>query len=141
MLKVVLDVNVLVSSLINRRGPPGRIQAAWRRGELMVVTSQVIINKTGKVLHRPHILTVFSITETDIHDLLHALSEHGLLTPHLLDLQVVKEDPEDDTIITAAVEGKADCIISGDKHLTKMESYQDIPILSPAEFVTQHEIP
>jgi predicted nucleic acid-binding protein len=65
----------------------------------------------------------------------------ALFAPHLLALHVVKEDPEDDNIIIAAVEGKADCIISGDKHLTKMESYQDIPILPPAEFVTQHKIP
>ena len=43
--------------------------------------------------------------------------------------------------IDQALEGKADCIISGDKHLKKLGTYQSIPILAPTEFVTQHKIP
>jgi predicted nucleic acid-binding protein len=53
----------------------------------------------------------------------------------------VKDDPEDDTIIIAAVEGNADCIISGDAHLKNIGSYQNIPILSPVDFVTRYHIP
>ena len=141
MLKAVLDINVLVSSLINKQNPPGRIRAAWRRGELLVVTSGVIIDKADEVLHRPHIIDVFPIDETDIRDLLNGLREHAILTPHTLNLRVIEQDPEDDSIIIAAVEGKADCIVSGDRHLTNLGAYEHIPILSPAEFVTQYRIP
>ena len=45
MPRVVLDVNVLVSSLINPRGSNGRIQGAWRQDEISVITSQAIITK------------------------------------------------------------------------------------------------
>lgn len=141
MLAVVPDVNVLVSALITPTGPAGRIMDAWRRDEITFVTSQPIIVKVDEVLHRPHLLDTYPIDETDLQQLQLLLQEEAVVTPHILDLHVVEQDPEDDNILIAAVEGRADCIISGDKHLKKLGTYQDIPILSPAEFVTQHKIP
>lgn len=131
MPRIVPDINVLVSGLINERGPAGRIQAAWRRDELSVVTSQVIITKTDEVLHRPHIFDLFprAQAEARIQGLLKLLRNQTIRTPYALDLRVVEDDPEDDTIIIAAVEGKADCIVSGDRHLKSIGSYGGIAIL------------
>jgi putative PIN family toxin of toxin-antitoxin system len=146
VLEVVPDINVLVSALINQYGFPGRIQAAWERGELLFITSIPIIAKADEVLHRPSIFNLLSSAypagqaEAQVQRFLHALRQRTRLTPHRLNLQVIVEDPEDDAILIAAVEGKAHSIISGDRHLKNLESYQGIPILSPAEFVTQHQI-
>jgi len=137
---VVPDINVLVSALINRSSPPGRIIAAWRRREIVFVTSQTIIDKVDEVLHRP-IFASYGITDAQIARLRKALHKYAVRTPHTLNLQVIKEDPEDDTILIAAVEGHADCIISGDKHLKDLGQYQGIPILTPADFVTRYNIP
>lgn len=136
---VVLDINVLVSALINRESPPGRITAAWRRQEIAVITSRPIIDKAVEVLHRPS-MSRFGITQLQVSRILLMLNRHTIITPHALDLKAVKDDPEDDKFIIAAVEGKADCIISGDAHLKNLGSYQDIPILTPAEFVTQYNL-
>ena len=141
MQRVVLDVNVIVSAAIRPSGPPGRIVSAWRRSELVVITSQVILEKLDDVLHRQHIADVSTMDETDIQNLQTLFQEEAILTPHALDLHVVKKDPEDDKFIIAAIEGQADCIVSGDAHLKDMETYQGIPILAPAEFVTQYNIP
>lgn len=141
MLFVVPDVNVLVSSQITPAGPAARIMNAWRRGDIEIITSAVIINKVDEVLHRPHLLNTYPIDEDDIRELRYLLEEEAIETPHAMDLKVVKKDPEDDTIIIAAVEGNADCIISGDSHLKDLGTYQNIPILSPADFVTTYQIP
>ncbi len=141
MLCVVPDVNVLVSSIITPSGTPGRIYAAWRRRELVFITSPAIIDKTVEVLRRPHIIDEFPIDEADIQALQSLLRRRTVSTPGALDLQVIKEDAEDNAILAAAVEGRADCIISGDRHLKNLGEYQGIPILSPAEFVAQHHIP
>ena len=144
MLTVVPDVNVLVSSLIKQRGPIQRIQAAWEADTLLFVTSEPIIAKTDEVLHREKITSLFStpeLAEERIQRFLAALRRRAVQTPHQLDLRVVEKDPEDDTIIIAAVEGNADCIISGDAHLKNLGDYENIPILTPAEFVTQYNIP
>ncbi|OGG43967.1 MAG: putative toxin-antitoxin system toxin component, PIN family [Candidatus Handelsmanbacteria bacterium RIFCSPLOWO2_12_FULL_64_10] len=141
MLRIAPDVNVLVSAVLRPPGPPGRIVAAWRRGEIELITSPTLIERTADVLRRPHILNNFPIDEADIQDLRTLLEEETLLTPHALDLRVVEEDPEDDAIIIAAVEGRADCIISGDRHLKNLGTHEGIPILSPGEFVAQYNIP
>ena len=143
---VVPDINVLVSALINRRSPPGRIRAAWSRSELTFITSLPIITKIDEVLHRPLVLEVLvarsseARAEAQIQSFLYVLRHRTRLTPHKLTLRVIPEDPEDDNILIAAVEGKADCIISGDKHLSNRKTYRGIPILTPAEFVAQHKI-
>lgn len=142
-LVVVPDINVLVSSLINRHGPPGRIRAAWIRRELVFIASQVMIDRADEVLHRPHVFDAFpspARAEQRVRGLLRALRQRARLTPHALNLQVIKADPEDDAILIAAVEGKADCIISGDRHLKALGTYENIPILSPGEFVTRYNI-
>ena len=141
MLCVVPDVNVLVSSIITPSGTPSRIYAAWRRRELVFITSPAIIDKTVEVLRRPHIIDVFPIDEADIQALRSLLIRRTVSTSGALGLQVIREDAEDNTILAAAVEGRADCIISGDRHLKNLGEYQGIPILSPAEFVVQHHIP
>ena len=99
------------------------------------------LSSLSAVLHRPHLRTAFPLTEQQVRRLLRQLRLRARLTPHALALRVVEADREDDNILIAAVEGRADCIISGDKHLRDLGSYQDIPILSPAEFVEQYKIP
>jgi putative PIN family toxin of toxin-antitoxin system len=141
MLRVVPDVNILVSSLINPAGPTGRILAAWRRHGLLFISSEVILAKTDDVLHRPHIRAVFPITELQVQRLLKQLRLRARLTPHQRTLRVIAQDPEDDTILAAAVAGRADCIISGDAHLKDLGRYEGIPILSPADFVARYHIP
>lgn len=142
MPRTVLDVNVLVSSLINPRGTSGQIQGAWRRKEITVITSAPIIAKTEEVLRRTHILKLFPPVraESRIQGLLKLLHDQAIQTPYTLDLRVIENDPEDDTIIIAAVEGKADCIVSGDRHLTSLGSYENIPILTPPDFITRYNI-
>lgn len=96
------------------------------------------------MVHREKITSLFptpELAQERIQRFLAALREEAIQTPHQLVLQVVKDDPEDNTIIIAAVEGNADCIIAGDKHLKDLGTYQNIPILSPAEFVGTYQIP
>jgi len=50
---------------------------------------------------------------------------------------VIKDDPEDNKFIEAAVDQAADLIVSGDQHLLKLREYQGIKIITPAEFLKQ----
>ncbi len=43
--------------------------------------------------------------------------------------RVIKEDPKDDMIVNTAFDGKADIIVTGDKHLLRLESFKDIQIV------------
>lgn len=47
----------------------------------------------------------------------------------------ISRDPDDDTILALAAIGRADAIISGDRDLLELVTYEGIPILTPAQFM------
>jgi uncharacterized protein len=49
--------------------------------------------------------------------------------------RVIKDDPDDDIILAIAKQKKANFIISGDPHLTNMNAYEGIKIMTPAKFL------
>ena len=48
----------------------------------------------------------------------------------------MKEDPEDDAVVNTAYDGKADYIVSGDKHLLRLTRFKGVRIVSPTSFLT-----
>jgi len=61
--------------------------------------------------------------------------ENSILVEPDTQVQVVKNDPSDDKFIEAGIAGKADFIVSQDKHLLKIKSYRGVNILNPEEFL------
>lgn len=49
--------------------------------------------------------------------------------------EMIEEDPDDNQILACASEGKANFIVSGDKHLLDLKDYCDIKIIPPREFI------
>ena len=60
--------------------------------------------------------------------------EKSMLVVPTKKLKVVS-DPDDDKFVEAAVEGKANVIISQDKHLLSLKNYKDIKIITPETFL------
>ena len=50
-------------------------------------------------------------------------------------IEIVKDDKDDNKFIEAAVEGKADYIITQDNHLLNIKEVRGIRIISPEEFL------
>ena len=50
-------------------------------------------------------------------------------------LTVVADDPDDDRILECAVAANADAIVSGDRHLLRLGSFQSILIQSSRQFL------
>jgi uncharacterized protein len=48
---------------------------------------------------------------------------------------VVLADTSDNKFIEAAIKGKTDCIVSGDKHLLELKEYKSIPSITAREFM------
>jgi uncharacterized protein len=53
----------------------------------------------------------------------------------------VHEDPDDNRVLEAAAEARADAIVSGDRHLLRLASWRGIQIETPAGFVARLEPP
>lgn len=132
--RVVIDTNVLVSGIIQGKGFPYKIVQSWERGDLILITSSATIEEASKVLNYPKIKTKYGLSEADIKETLLNLVRYSVFVNDPPVLDVIKEDPSDNNILGAAMGGKADYIVSGDFHLSKLKAYKGIEILTPREF-------
>ena len=48
---------------------------------------------------------------------------------------MIADDPDDDHILACAREGRADIIVSGNKHLLQLKEYEGIVIERPVDFL------
>ena len=136
MLRVVVDTNLFVSSLLNRQGAPARVIDAWRNRNYLLVVSKAIITEIGRVISSPGIQSKYSILDQDIEALLVLLNQEALVVAGQADVAgAVPDDPQDEIFLACALDGKADLIISGDKHLLNLQEYQNIPILTAGQFL------
>ena len=51
------------------------------------------------------------------------------------EVRAVKDDPDDDKYLAAALIGRAGFVVSGDHHLLDLGEYQGVTILTPRRFL------
>jgi putative PIN family toxin of toxin-antitoxin system len=141
VLRVVLDTNVFVSSLLSTEGPPAQLLNAWREGRYMLFTSPQIIAEIVEVLESPRISKKYLIQQKDVENLVDLLKTDAVLVPGQAAVKgSVPRDPRDEMFLACAIDANADCIVSGNRHLLDLQSYRDIPILTVKEFAEKLEI-
>ena len=136
MLRVVLDVNVLVSAVIRRSGVPAAILNAWRAGLFELVVSDLLLAELREVLARPHIAQFVTSAETE--ELVAALEASGILVADPPPGErLVPGDPNDDYLVALARAGRAQVIVTGDVHLLELELQP--PAVTPRGFLSRLE--
>lgn len=130
MFKVVIDTNVFVSSFFG--GIPRKIISLWKNDEIVLCLSQGIIEEYLEVLNR---LGLKEKSEIENLTKLFAEGYNAVFTAKTPNIEVVKDDPEDNKFLECAVALDCKIIVSGDKHLLELRKYIDIEILSPREFI------
>ena len=137
-MRIVLDTNLLISSILTPDGKPATILNDILAGTFTLVISSEIIEEVNKVLQYPKLAKLLKkkgVYPEKIEALLHKLTVIGIITPGSLKLDVIQADPADNMILACAIEGEADFVISGDHHLTQLKAYQGIRIIDPAAFL------
>jgi putative PIN family toxin of toxin-antitoxin system len=140
MLKVVLDANLFISSVICSQGQPAKILDLVRSNKIQLIISDEILSEIKKVLFYPRIKKRHKKNAAQIEEFIESISGFAELINPKIKLTVIKDDPDDNKYIECSITGKADYIISGDHHLKDLKSYQGIKILSPAEFLKNYKI-
>ena len=116
-MKVVLDANIYVSSMVNAQGSPRHIMVRWEHGDFDVLVSDSIINEVGRVLRYPRIAKRHKQDEKTIRRFLELLASEAVVVEPAEVLDIVKEDESDNRYLECAIEGKAHYVITGDRHL------------------------
>ncbi len=126
-MEVVLDVNILVSSLIGK-GKPRELWLKAVSGEFQLVLSRRIVEEFVQVISRPKFQR--HLGERDVLDFLEALSTRAKIVRTRSRLRIIREDPEDNSILAATYDGRADYIVSGDRHLLGLREFEGIRIVT-----------
>jgi len=138
MIRIVLDTNILVSAILSPQGKPAHILHLALDGMVRLVISQSIIQETQKVFRYPKMIRLLKrhgIRLEEIESFVQKLVKISVVTPGELILNGVQGDPADNMVLTCAVVGRADYIISGDHQLTDLKNYQGIDIVNPFIFL------
>jgi len=120
----VLDTNTLVSATI-AHGNEAKLVLLAHKGIFKVLISIEILKELKDVLFRPK----FGFSQQQIQGFIKHVVEVADIIIVKTKLNLVKDDPEDNKIAECAVDGKADYIVSGDKHLLTLQKIKGIPIV------------
>jgi putative PIN family toxin of toxin-antitoxin system len=133
--RALLDSNVLLSAAIRPSGPPGRIVAALVEHDAFeLVLSPAILAEVEAALALPKIRRYFE----DPSEALRWLADLAVLSDIAADTgraEGVCRDPDDDAVLSAALEGRAEVIVSGDADLLALEEHEGIAIVTPRDFL------
>jgi len=139
MIKVVVDTNVLVSGLISPKGSPAKIIDSWQKRKFVLVTSKATLKELKKVLNYSKIAKNYHLDQEKVDEYIKGFWAFSEVCSPTKKISVVKNDPEDNKFIEAAVTAKTDFIVSGDRHLLELSEYQGIKILTVKEFCLKLE--
>jgi uncharacterized protein len=129
-LRVVLDTNVYISMFTQPDRPIYQIWQQAVRRQYHLLISRAILDEVADVLR-----TDFGWNDRAIVQHLKLLVRVGeIITPRIT-LNVIPEDPDDDRILECAVDGRANLIVSGDRHLRRLQAYEGIPIVRSVDFL------
>lgn len=135
-MRVVLDANLLVSSLLVEVGPSAKALDAWRLGQYDLVVSPALVAELRHTLGYERIRRKYAITGEKVEALINLLQRRAVNVDANVNLSgAVPADPDDEAILACAVDGQADLIVSGDRHLLDLGSFQGISILAPRAFL------
>ncbi len=130
MLRVVIDTNIFISSFFG--GAPREIIDLWKTGQITICLTQEIVEEYIKVLNRLGLKDKSEITNLTK---LFAEGFNSIFTTKTPNLNIIKDDPDDNKFLECAVALESKIIISGDKHLKDIKRYINIEIMSPREFL------
>ena len=131
MLRVVFDTNLCVSSALVDEGLPARALDAWRAHQFVLIVSPAILAEISATLRYERIRRKYNISDEDVDQLLALLLADAVVVAGQADVSGnVPDDPDDEAILACAVDGQADLIASGDKHLLALEAFRGIPIVT-----------
>ena len=125
MLRIVFDSNVYISALLFK-GIPGNILEMAQKDKIVLVVSEEIIAETERILEDK-----FKWPRHNIDKFKRRLSDISENIKPGIKLEIIKERESDNRVLGCAVSGDANLIVSGDKHLLKLKSYKNIPIVRP----------
>src|SRR5579885_1057431 len=131
-MRVVLDVNILISALIAPSGNPAAIYNAWERGKFTLLTCADHLAEIRATLEKPRVAAL--IRPHKAGRLVNQIKRLAELITHLPHVER-SPDPADNYLLGLAEGGRADYLVTGDKSgLLSLERHKNARIVTARVF-------
>jgi putative PIN family toxin of toxin-antitoxin system len=132
--RAVIDTNILIRALIKPLGTVGPVLRYLRDGAYVLIYSEPILTELVDVLNRPRIRNKYGLSTEDIEIVVSLILLRGELVVPKRRITICR-DSKDNMFLEAAADGSANVIVSGDDDLLSLENFEEIPIITPFEFL------
>ncbi len=134
MVRAVLDSNVIVSAFTGNpaRCAPAEILTRWLLDEFELLVSEYILGEVDRTLGNAWFRQF--VREEDRHVLLRLLEDEAFMTALWRVAVGVAPHAKDDPVISTALSGDADILVTGDRRLRAVGEHGGVKFLSPSEF-------
>jgi uncharacterized protein len=112
-MKIVVDTNIFISSMLTPAGNPAQIVEGWLSGTYQVIVCQTLLDELADAASRPKLS--LRISAEAIEALVFSLSSGGLFIDEPLPEVAASPDPKDNYLLALAEKGRADFLVTGDK--------------------------
>jgi len=126
--RAVIDTNILISA-IGFGGKPRQILLLLLDKKIKVIISPILLAEFHEVIHKkfPFLQKELPIIDNKFTKIMIKVHPNATLN--------VVRDVDDNRVLEAAVAGKCQYIITGDKDLLVLKSYRQIKIITPDDFL------
>jgi putative PIN family toxin of toxin-antitoxin system len=136
MPSVVVDTTVLISGFITPKGASAEcLEATRAQGVTLCLSREIIEELRTRLLYRRRIRKAYQYADEDVHQYCLDLEAGCRLIADAPSVRVVERDPNDDMIIACALEAGADHVVTRDKDLLSLGTYQGIRMVTPRQFL------
>lgn len=132
--RFVLDTNVLLSAALFKRSLARQAFDRVVMSEGAILLSESVLLELNGVFSRSRFDQYTSI-ESRSQFLIELLKIVEMI--EIVDLIKVCRDPKDDKFLELAINGNANYLLSSDKDLLVLHPFQDVKILTPADFLAK----
>jgi uncharacterized protein len=132
--RFVLDTNIIVSGVFFPKGLPLQaMDLAEQQGKILA--SETTFAELSEVLRRPRFERYASLSDRE--EFLRDFADNAEFVK-IRESIVACRDPKDDQYLSLAVNGCAECIVTGDDDLLVLNPFREIPILTARMFLQNH---
>ncbi len=136
-MRVIIDNNVIISAtLIEKSVAYSAFSKAVKDPKITLLRSEPTLAELLKTIYKPKFNSYFKppnsreeLLVSFINSSLNVEIEHTV---------TACRDSKDNKFLELALSGKADCMITGDKDLLVLHPFENIPIISPSDFLNNY---
>jgi putative PIN family toxin of toxin-antitoxin system len=128
-LRIILDTNIWISYLITKNH--SLLDELLINQQITILFSEELLNEFFEVINRPKLKKYFK--QKDLEVILELIENYGELIDVKSKIEICR-DYKDNFLLSLAVDGKANYLISGDADLLVLKKIKKTKIISIKEF-------